>query len=153
MNVIHRRGADASRREALGPYVIESLIDPDEERAGTVYRVVIGAGTTTSTSYHARAEEYYYVLAGEGTLVLEGRDVPVAAGDFLRLPPGLTHAFVTAAVPLELLNVHTPGCRPDRDTFFVGEVPEGFGERAGSPSTSPAAGEEASASGKGEPVR
>ena len=46
--------------------------------------------------------------------------------DFLRLPPGTTHGFVTGADELVLLDIHTPGSRPDRDVYFVGDVPPGF---------------------------
>lgn len=112
--------------QRLGPYVIESFLDPEEEHAGTVYRVRIEAGSTTSTSFHGRAEEYYFVLDGEGTLLLDGEPRIVRRGDFLRLPPGIAHAFVTTDAPLELLNVHTPGCRPDRDTYFLDSTPAGF---------------------------
>ena len=75
------------------------------------------------------AEEYYFVLTGHGTAVLNGQGYPLEAGDFLRLPPGTTHGFITGSEPLEMLNVHTPGCRPDRDTYFAdGEPPEGFAQ-------------------------
>lgn len=127
MKVVHRSSASPARVKNLGPYAIESLIDPDEEHAGTVYRVRIEAGQTSSNSYHARAEEYYYVLEGSGTIVLDGELRTIRRGDFLRLPPGIVHAFRTGDEAIELLNVHTPGCRPDRDTFFVGNTPDGFG--------------------------
>lgn len=117
MRLVVRSSGDPSRKQALGAYVIESLIDRDEESAGTVYRVTIAAGTRTSRSYHARAEEYYYVLHGHGTAHLDDRDVPVRAGDFLRLPPGTAHGFSVGDEGLDLLNIHTPGCRPDIDTF------------------------------------
>ena len=45
------------------------------------------------------------------------------------LPPGTTHGFVTGDEPLEMLDIHTPGSRPDRDVYFVdGATPEGFSE-------------------------
>jgi mannose-6-phosphate isomerase-like protein (cupin superfamily) len=124
--LIHRSSGDPERVERLGPYAIESLIAPEEERAGTVYRVHIGPHARTAVSYHRIAEEYYFVLSGAGRAVLDGREVVLRAGDFLRLPPGVTHAFITGDEPLDLLDIHTPGCRPDRDTYFVGEAPEGF---------------------------
>jgi mannose-6-phosphate isomerase-like protein (cupin superfamily) len=111
--------------EALGPYVIESFIDVDEEGAGTVYRVRIAPGQRTGVSQHRVAEEYYYVLTGRGTAMLDGEPRPVSAGDFLRLPPGMTHAFITADEPLEMLNIHTPGCRPNRDTYFLANPEDG----------------------------
>jgi len=126
--LIHRASGDSLRTEHLGPYAIESLIEPDEEGAGTVYRVTIDANERTRISYHCVAEEYYFVLAGHGTAVLDGREYRLGAGDFLRLPPGTTHGFVTAAEPLVMLNIHTPGSRPDRDVYFTdGPPPEGFG--------------------------
>ncbi len=126
LGVIHRASGDPERVEQLGPYAIESLIAPEEERAGTVYRVRIEPHARTAVSYHRIAEEYYFVLSGSGKAVLDGGEVVLRPGDFLRLPPGATHAFVTGDEPLDLLDVHTPGCRPDRDTYFVGEAPKGF---------------------------
>ncbi|MEM9158889.1 MAG: hypothetical protein AAGB46_07535, partial [Verrucomicrobiota bacterium] len=48
-------------------------------------------------------------------------------GDFLRLPPGVRHRFATGDEALEMLDIHSPGSRPDRDVYFTGEKPEGFG--------------------------
>jgi mannose-6-phosphate isomerase-like protein (cupin superfamily) len=124
--LIHRRSGAPGRTQRLGPYAIEALIDPAEEGAGTVYRVRIEPHQRTSVSYHRKAEEYYYVLEGRGTALLDGQAVPLEAGDFLRLPPGTTHGFITGAEPLEMLDIHTPGCRPDRDVYFTDTVPEGF---------------------------
>lgn len=124
--LIHRASGDPRRVQRLGPYVIEAPIAPEEERAGTVYRVRIEPHARAAVSYHRQAEEYNFVLSGAGKAVLDGREVDLRPGDFLRLPPGATHAFVTGDDPLEMLDVHTPGCRPDRDTFFVGDAPEGF---------------------------
>ncbi|MGE3806762.1 MAG: cupin domain-containing protein [Gemmataceae bacterium] len=126
LNLIHRASGDASRRQTLGPYQIEALIDAAEEGAGTVYRVRIEPHQRTSVSYHKIAEEYYFVLAGSGSAILNGVEHPLRPGDFLRLPPGTTHGFVTTEEPLEMLDVHTPGSRPDRDVYFVDETPEGF---------------------------
>ena len=129
MELIHRHSGDPARTQRLGPYILESLIDADEEVAGTVYRVRIPPQQRTSVSCHRVAEEYYYVLAGHGRAILDGREYPLAPGDFLRLPPGTTHGFVTAAEPLEMLDIHTPGSRPDRDVYFVdGAAPDGFNE-------------------------
>lgn len=126
--LIVRRSGDPDRTEKLGPYVLESLIDPAEEGAGTVYRVSIAANQRTNVSYHRAAEEYYFVLSGRGAAILDGKRYELAAGDFLRLPPGTAHGFVTDNEPLEMLDIHTPGSRPDRDVYFIdGQAPEGFG--------------------------
>lgn len=126
LSLIHRPSGDPGRTRQLGPYHVEALIDPSEEGAGTAYRVHIAAGQRTSVSYHRVAEEYYFVLAGGGTALLDGREFSLKPGDFLRLPPGTTHGFAAGPDGLDLLDVHTPGCRPDRDVYFVDARPEGF---------------------------
>jgi mannose-6-phosphate isomerase-like protein (cupin superfamily) len=134
LRILHQRAsAGSSVKQRLGPYEIESLIPPEDEAAGTVYRVCIEPNQTTSTSYHKIAEEFYYVLSGSGTALLNDKSYELHTGDFLRLPPGTTHAFITRDEPLVMLDIHTPGSRPDHDVFFVGETPEGFG--AGNQST------------------
>jgi hypothetical protein len=116
LKLIHRHSGDSARTQRLGPYLLESLIDADEEGAGTVYRVRIAPHERTGVS-------------GRGVAILDGREYPLVPGDFLRLPPGTTHGFVTTDEPLELLDIHTPGSRPDRDVYFVdGDAPEGFTE-------------------------
>ncbi len=118
MRLVHRRRADASRAQKLGPYQIESLLSPEEEWRATVYRVRLGPGEETRSSWHEIAEEFYFILAGTGTAILDGECFKIAVGDFLRLPPRTRHSFATGAEGLELLNFHVPGCRPDRDTYF-----------------------------------
>jgi quercetin dioxygenase-like cupin family protein len=122
--IIHRASGTAGER--LGPYVIESLLTEQEEGKATVYRVRVEPHCRTNVSYHKIAEEIYYVLSGHGTALLDGRDYTLQPGDLLRLPPGTTHGFVTGAEPLEMLDIHTPGCRPNRDVYFVDAVPDGF---------------------------
>ncbi|MBM4068495.1 MAG: cupin domain-containing protein [Planctomycetes bacterium] len=127
MRFIHRRTPDSSRVRALGPYHIEALLDEAEEGLATAYRVRIEPGQTTDVSFHKIAEEFYFVLAGSGVAVIDGTPVKLLPGDFLRLPPGTTHGFITHDEALEMLDIHTPGCRPDRDTYFAGQTPPGFG--------------------------
>lgn len=124
--VIHRHVGDPGRTRRLGPYVIEALIDRPEAGAGTVYRVTIAPGQRTAISYHQIAEEYYFVLAGDGVAVLDAREYLLQKGDFLRLPPGTTHGFLAGPDGLEMLDIHAPGCYPDHDTYFVDATPEGF---------------------------
>ena len=128
MNILHQRTSSARERKKLGPYEIETLIAPDQEGQFTAYRVKIEAGQETSESYHKIAEECYYVVSGRGVAVLDNSEYSLNPGDFLRLPPGTRHKFVTSDSPLEMLDIHSPGSRPDRDVYFVGETPEGFSE-------------------------
>jgi mannose-6-phosphate isomerase-like protein (cupin superfamily) len=127
--ILHVSSGDAAKAQALGPYRIETLIAPREEIHGTAYRVRIEPFQRTSVSYHKVAEEFYFVVAGTGTALLDGKEYPLKTGDFLRLPPGTTHGFVTEKEPLEMLDIHTPSCRPDHGVYFLAETPPGFGGR------------------------
>lgn len=122
--LIHRTSESPGSSLELGPYRIESLLTEAEEAAGTAYRVRIEANQRTNTSLHKVAEEFYFVLSGSATAILDGTSFSIGPGDFLRLPPGTRHAFVTAHEPLEMLDIHIPGCRPDRDTYFVNDSAE-----------------------------
>jgi mannose-6-phosphate isomerase-like protein (cupin superfamily) len=108
---------------ALGPYNLRPLIQRQEQGSTTAWRVRIESGAKTPVSYHARSEELYLVTAGNGTAWLGGKEFPLKTGTFLRLPPGTSHAFEAGPEGLEMLDIHTPGCWPDHDTFFVGEAP------------------------------
>lgn len=120
-------GAEANVQR-LGPYALESLIAEADEGAMTAYRVTIAPGSTTAISHHKIAEELYYVLEGQGTALLDGQECPLKAGDFLRLPPGTKHGFITTSEALVMLDIHSPGSRPDRDVYFDGEPPSGFAD-------------------------
>lgn len=60
--------------------------------------------------YHCANEEAYYVLAGRGTLRLDGGERALAAGDYVALPPGANtaHQMVnTGDMPLRYLAIST----------------------------------------------
>jgi mannose-6-phosphate isomerase-like protein (cupin superfamily) len=127
LQILHVKSGGEQPRVRLGPYEIETLIPEADEGAATAYRIRIEPHQRTSTSYHRVAEEIYLVISGKGTAVLDDVEHVLQTGDFLRLPPGTTHAFVTGDESLVMLDIHTPGSRPDRDVYFIGDTPEGFG--------------------------
>ncbi|GAB4171986.1 MAG: hypothetical protein Fur0032_11380 [Terrimicrobiaceae bacterium] len=129
--ILHVHSGSMGQGQRLGPYEITSLIADEEEAGATAYRVVIGPHEHTAVSYHKIAEELYFVISGKGTAVLDGVDYPLVAGDFLRLPPGVRHGFVTQDESLVMLDIHTPGSRPDRDVYFEGMAPPGFAATPG----------------------
>ena len=126
MIILHGKNSSGGVVESLGPYEIESLISANEEGQVTAYRVLIKPDQETSESYHKIAEEIYYIVAGKGTAYLDGKVFNLEPGDFLRLPPGTRHRFITREEPLEMLDIHSPGSRPDRDVYFKGDTPDGF---------------------------
>lgn len=125
--LLHLSSIDMRPGERMGPYEIQPLIAEHEEGRVTAYRVRIRANRTTSVSYHLVAEELYYVVSGCGIAVLDGVEHELRVGDFLRLPPGTRHGFRTVDEDLVMLDIHCPGSRPNRDVYFEGDVPEGFG--------------------------
>ena len=127
-SILHVSAAGVAPGRPMGPYEITTLISVEAEAATTAYRVRIEPHQSTATSYHLIAEELYFVIEGRGLAILNGVEYPLEAGDFLRLPPGVRHAFRTGGDPLVMLDIHTPGSRPDRDVYFDGEPPPGFGQ-------------------------
>ena len=117
--VVHRSSGDSSRTERLGSYLLESLLTLEEEDRASVYRVSLSPHQRSRESYHRVAEEFYFVISGRGTTLLDGEEHTLGPGDFLRLPPGTRHVFVSGDEPLDFLNIHVPGCRPDHDTYFT----------------------------------
>ena len=76
----------------------------------------LAAGQATRRHHHARTEEIYIVLAGEGEMELGGEERRVAPGDAVLIPPGEPHS-IRAVGELRFLC----SCAPpysDADTFF-----------------------------------
>ena len=68
--------------------------------------------------YHKFATELYYVLDGEGTVVLDGVEHPVEAGSIVHIPPGVVHG---ARGRMRVLVVGIPDIS-DGDLYFPDEA-------------------------------
>lgn len=65
---------------------------------------------------HARARQFFYILAGEATLEIDGRDVVLAAGQGVEVPPGTPHQFFNrSAADVEMLVISSPRSHGDRE--------------------------------------
>ena len=64
--------------------------------------------------YHRRGTELYYVLDGEGVVVLDGIEHPVQTGSLVHIPPGVVHG---AKGRMRVLVVGIPDIS-DEDLFF-----------------------------------
>jgi mannose-6-phosphate isomerase-like protein (cupin superfamily) len=53
-------------------------------------------------------EEVYYVIAGSGVMTVDGEDVPLRAGLFVRVDPGATRAVVAGPEGIEFVAVGAP---------------------------------------------
>jgi mannose-6-phosphate isomerase-like protein (cupin superfamily) len=56
--------------------------------------LVLKPGEKLGGHYHAGVEETFYLEQGEAVMIVNGREVPAAAGDVLKLAPGETHDIV-----------------------------------------------------------
>ena len=64
----------------------------------------LAAGASTQEHYHARSEEIYFILSGEGRIRIEGELAEVKAGDAIAIPAGRKHKlWNTGRQPLSLL--------------------------------------------------
>jgi mannose-6-phosphate isomerase-like protein (cupin superfamily) len=67
--------------------------------------------------FHKRSAELYYVLEGEGSVVLDGVDHPVCKGSLVHIPPGIVHG---ARGRMRVLVVGIPDIADD-DLYFPEE--------------------------------
>lgn len=75
-------------------------------------------GRATEHHYHARTEEIYVLLEGEGEMEVEGDRSHVEAGDAILIPVGTWHQIrATGPRPLRFLCCCAPPYSHD-DTFF-----------------------------------
>ena len=65
---------------------------------------------------HRRARQFFYILAGEATIEIAGRDVVVTAGQGIEVPPGTPHQFFNrSAADVEMLVISSPRSHGDRE--------------------------------------
>ena len=65
--------------------------------------------------YHKRATELYYVLEGEGQVILGGEAQDVFTGTMLHIPPGVVHSAIGK---MRVLVVGIPDI-DDNDVYYV----------------------------------
>jgi mannose-6-phosphate isomerase-like protein (cupin superfamily) len=76
----------------------------------------VPAGGVTVRHHHARSEEIYFLLDGEGDLEIDGELRHVVPGDAALIPPGAWHR-ITATSDLRFLCCCTPPYSHE-DTYF-----------------------------------
>ena len=68
------------------------LISQDDENVAAWAHAVDIDGA--KPHYHKRATELYYVLAGEGKVVLDDEEREVRPGTMVHIPPGVVHGAI-----------------------------------------------------------
>src|SRR6267143_4723903 len=67
---------------------IRCLIEESDGAAGEVHHVQI---QDAKLHYHERTDEFYYVIAGRGTMVLDGEEIELHPGTVVYVPRGVRH--------------------------------------------------------------
>jgi mannose-6-phosphate isomerase-like protein (cupin superfamily) len=75
-------------------------------------------GASTVRHYHARSEEIYLIVEGDGELEVDGETRRVGPGDAVLLPPGAWHELTAGERGVRLLCCCVPPYSDD-DTFFA----------------------------------
>lgn len=82
------------------------LVDPEDSpsrRLKMGCTVIYPTGTTTGHA-HADMEEVYYVISGEGVMVVGEDKFPIKSGDAFYVPPGEFHTtYQSGNLPLTVL--------------------------------------------------
>lgn len=120
-------GMEVKNLDELAPFItkdgseIRELLAPRNSsiRHQSLAEARLPVGGATVEHYHARTEEIYFIVAGQGRMRIEGEERPVKAGDAIAIPPGHRHKlWNTGSEPLRLLCCCAPAYEHD-DTFLV----------------------------------
>jgi mannose-6-phosphate isomerase len=87
------------------PWGSYTVLD-DEAPDHKVKRLVVRPGKRLSYQRHARRSEHWFIVAGEATVTLEGRQLLLAAGQAVDIPVGSAHRIEnTGSGPLVFVEV------------------------------------------------
>lgn len=76
-------------------------------------------GQASPLHYHPKIEESYYILAGRGEMILDGKSTKVGPGDCIGISPTVKHKIINLGdEALKLLVVCAPGWTPDCSVFL-----------------------------------
>ncbi len=54
---------------------------------------IVSPGQSTAPHYHRKSEEIYYILHGQGTMLLAEQELSVTRGDAVLIPAGTRHSI------------------------------------------------------------
>ena len=113
-NLILRHQDEAVKERSACGHRYRLLSKGDEGAAAWAHAVDIDGARP---HYHKIATELYYVLEGEGKVVLDGEERDVRPGTMVHIPPGVVHGAVGQ---MRVLVVGIPDI-DDSDVYYVDE--------------------------------
>ncbi len=88
-------------------------------RAQSLAEARIARGGKTTPHFHPLAEEIYYILTGQGRMIIADESRDVGPGDAIAIPPGAVHQIInTGSEELKFLCCCAPGYE-HADTVLV----------------------------------
>jgi mannose-6-phosphate isomerase-like protein (cupin superfamily) len=71
--------------------------------------------TSEALHYHEVAQQFFYMLSGEAVMEIDGRDLRLAAGEGVHVPPGALHRIRNESQgPIRFLVISQPPSHGDR---------------------------------------
>ena len=70
---------------------IRCLIEESDEAAAEVHHVEI---QDAKLHYHQRTDEFYYVISGNGSMILDDEEIELHEGDVVYVPRGVKHKAI-----------------------------------------------------------
>ena len=111
-NLILRHEDEAAKEASACGHRYRLLSQGDEDVAAWAHAVDIDGA---KPHYHKICTELYYVLEGEGQVVLDGEQCEVRKGSMVHIPPGVVHAAIGK---MRVLVVGIPDI-DDSDVYYV----------------------------------
>lgn len=113
------------KRDEQAPFItkdgstIRSLLDLRNAPVSnqSLAEATLPAGGETERHYHKLSEEFYYLLAGTGTMEIDGEKREVGPGDSILIPTGAWHQ-IKAIEPMQFLCCCAPPYAHE-DTYFI----------------------------------
>ncbi len=96
-----KRAGESDHHE--GGSAISILGSKDESKIFNAHLQSYAAGGATLSHQHDNREQYFYVLEGEGTFIVEGEEFPVRPGSFVFIPANTEHSYRTGQQALKFL--------------------------------------------------
>ena len=62
----------------------------------TVKIITVNPNSQLSYQYHKQRTEFWRIISGSATVILDDKEIPVSAGDDVRIPQGTKHRILTA---------------------------------------------------------
>jgi len=112
LRMLVRHEGEAPREQSTGGWRDRLLSREDAGRVAAWAHAVDIDGAREH--YHRRSTELYYVLDGDGVVLLDGVAHPVRPGSLVHIPPGVVHG---ARGRMRLLVVGVPDIADD-DLYF-----------------------------------